>query len=144
MTAFLSRIRAIASKEVIQLRRDRLTLGMVVGIPALQLLLFGYAINTDIRHLKAAVADQAGTRMSRELVAAVEASQVADIVATGHTARDLEARLPGLDGVRGIADGVHARSTQPIDGRPGHGGRQPRDVLYKRLAIFRMRCWRYL
>ena len=90
---FLRRIFAIAAKEVIQLRRDRLTLGMVVGIPALQLVLFGYAINTDVRHLKAAVADQAGTRMSRELVAAVEASQVADIVATANTATELEALL---------------------------------------------------
>ncbi len=90
---FLERIFAIAAKEIVQLRRDRLTLGMVVGIPALQLVLFGYAINTDVRHLKAAVADQAGTGMSRELVAAVEASQVADIVATANTATDLEALL---------------------------------------------------
>ena len=90
---FLNRIFAIAAKEVVQLRRDRLTLGMVVGIPALQLVLFGYAINTDVRHLKAAVADQAGTRMSRELVAAVEASQVADIVAMVHTATELESLL---------------------------------------------------
>jgi ABC-2 type transport system permease protein len=90
---FLRRIFAIAAKEVIQLRRDRLTAGMVIGIPALQLLLFGYAINTDVRHLKAAVADQATTRMSRELVAAVEASQVADIVATANTATELEALL---------------------------------------------------
>ncbi len=90
---FLNRIFAIAAKEVVQLRRDRLTLGMVVGIPALQLILFGYAINTDIRHLKAAVADQAGTTMSRELVAAVEASQVADIVETARTATELETLL---------------------------------------------------
>jgi len=90
---FLRRIFAIAAKEVIQLRRDHLTAGMVIGIPALQLVLFGYAINTDVRHLKAAVADQATTRMSRELVAAVEASQVADIVATVHTATELETLL---------------------------------------------------
>ena len=69
---FLRRIFAIAAKEIVQLRRDRLTVGMVIGIPALQLVLFGYAINTDVRHLKAAVADQAGTSMSRALVAAVE------------------------------------------------------------------------
>ena len=90
---FLNRIFAIAAKEIVQLRRDRLTLGMIVGIPALQLILFGYAINTDVRHLRAAVADQAGTRMSRDLVAAVEASQVADVVATADTAAELEAQL---------------------------------------------------
>ena len=76
-----------------QLLRDRLTFGMIVGIPALQLMLFGYAINTDVRHLQAAVADQANTRMSRQLVAAVEASQVADVVATVHTAAELEVLL---------------------------------------------------
>jgi len=93
MSRFLKRVFAIAAKEVIQLRRDRLTMGMVVGIPALQLILFGYAINTDIRHLKAAVADQAGTSMSRELVAAVEASQVADVVEEARTASELETLL---------------------------------------------------
>jgi len=90
MRRFLARTRAIAAKEVVQLRRDRLTLVMVIGIPALQLLLFGYAINTDVRYLKTAVADQDGTRMLRELVAAVEASQVAEVVATVNTASQLE------------------------------------------------------
>ena len=93
MRQVLYRTFAIAAKEVVQLRRDRLTLGMIVGIPALQLILFGYAINTDVRHLEAAVADQAGTRMSRELVAAVEASQVADVVARAQTAEELEVLL---------------------------------------------------
>ena len=46
MKTFLSRTLAIAAKEIVQLRRDRLTFGMIIGIPALQLLLFGYAINT--------------------------------------------------------------------------------------------------
>lgn len=90
MKNFLSRTLAIAAKEVVQLRRDRLTFGMIIGIPALQLLLFGYAINTDVRHLSAGVADQAGTRRARELVAAVEASQVADVVARAATAEQLE------------------------------------------------------
>ncbi len=90
MKTFLSRTLAIAAKEVVQLRRDRLTFGMIIGIPALQLLLFGYAINTDVRHLSAGVADQAGTRRARELVAAVEASQVADVVARAATAEQLE------------------------------------------------------
>jgi ABC-2 type transport system permease protein len=95
MRDFLLRTRAIAAKEMVQLRRDRVTLGMIVGIPALQLLLFGYAINTDVRHLKAAVADQAGTRASRDLVASVEASQVADVVAAVATATELEELLRG-------------------------------------------------
>jgi ABC-2 type transport system permease protein len=65
----LSRLGAIIKKEVRQLRRDRLTFGMVFGLPIIQILLFGYAINTDVRHLRAAVADQADTNLSREFVA---------------------------------------------------------------------------
>ena len=47
----LQRIFAIVRKEVRQLRRDRLTFGMIVGIPVIQLLMFGYAINMDVRNL---------------------------------------------------------------------------------------------
>ena len=45
----ISRLIAVTKKEVRQLRRDRLTFGMIVGIPVIQMLLFGYAINTDVR-----------------------------------------------------------------------------------------------
>jgi ABC-2 type transport system permease protein len=50
-----ARFRAILVKEFIQMRRDRLTFGMMVGIPLLQLVLFGYAINSDPKHLPTAV-----------------------------------------------------------------------------------------
>jgi ABC-2 type transport system permease protein len=72
--ASIGRVLAIARKEVRQLLRDRLTFGMVFGIPVMQLLLFGYAINQDVRHLRAAVADQAGTQLARILAADAEAS----------------------------------------------------------------------
>ena len=55
----LSRLGAIVKKEVLQLSRDRLTFGMVFGLPIIQILLFGYAINTDVRNLRTAVANQA-------------------------------------------------------------------------------------
>ena len=74
------RLYAIMRKEVQQLTRDRLTLGMIVGIPIMQMILFGYAINTDIRHLQAAVADSAQTQLSRQLVADMQATQVIDVV----------------------------------------------------------------
>ena len=51
----LSRFGAMVAKEFIQMRRDRVTFGMMVGVPLLQLVLFGYAINSDPRHLPAAV-----------------------------------------------------------------------------------------
>ncbi|GIX21813.1 MAG: transport permease protein [Gammaproteobacteria bacterium] len=72
----LQRIGAIVYKELRQLRRDRLTFGMIAGIPLIQILLFGYAINTDVRGLAAGVVDLAGTQLSRRLVADAEASQV--------------------------------------------------------------------
>ena len=86
----LPRLFAIMRKEIRQLRRDRLTFGMIVGIPILQITLFGYAINTDVRHLRAAVADQSGTQLSRILAQDAAASQVIDIAAWVRTPEDLE------------------------------------------------------
>jgi ABC-2 type transport system permease protein len=57
-------------KEFIQMRRDRLTLGIMVGIPIIQLLLFGFAIQTEVRHIPTVVLDQSRTPTSREAVAA--------------------------------------------------------------------------
>ena len=65
---FIQRVFAIARKEVLQLARDRLTFAMIVGIPIIQILLFGYAINLDVRHLRAGVVDEAGTQASRWLI----------------------------------------------------------------------------
>ncbi|WP_271105254.1 ABC transporter permease [Pseudomonas tohonis] len=72
----LHRLGAIVLKELRQLRRDRLTFAMIVGIPIMQLVLFGYAINMDVRGLDAAVLDQADTARSREAVAEIGSSQV--------------------------------------------------------------------
>ena len=70
------RILAILSKELLQLRRDRTTLGMVIMIPLIQLMLFGYAINTNIRNIPVALVDQANTGLSRALAQTVEATEV--------------------------------------------------------------------
>ncbi len=59
-------------KEFIQMRRDRLTFGIMVGIPVLQLMLFGFAIQTDVRHIPTVVVDESRTPTSRELIAAFE------------------------------------------------------------------------
>ncbi len=52
-------------KELVQLRRDRFTLAMMLGIPAIQLVLFGYAIQTEVRHLATVVLDESRTPESR-------------------------------------------------------------------------------
>ena len=59
-------------KEFIQMRRDRLTLALMVGVPAIQLLLFGFAIQTEVRNLPTVVFDESRTSESRALVAALE------------------------------------------------------------------------
>jgi ABC-2 type transport system permease protein len=70
----------IASKELIQLRRDRLTLAMMAVQPVVMLLLFGYAINTDVRHIPTVVYDQDHTAESRDLARRMEATGFYDVV----------------------------------------------------------------
>lgn len=89
----LRRLFAIVVKELRQLRRDKLTFAMIVGIPTMQLLLFGYAINMDIRHLPAAVLDQARTAQSRELITAIAQTQVLDFEYRLRTPQDVDALL---------------------------------------------------
>lgn len=72
MDISLARIVAVFLKELIQMRRDRLTFGMIIGIPVLQLVLFGFAINSDPKHLPAALNVQDPSLYSRSLVAALE------------------------------------------------------------------------
>ncbi len=86
----LQRIFAIFLKELRQLRRDRITFGMIVGLPVVQLLMFGYAINNDPRHLQAAVADLSSTAASRQYVMDLSQSQVIDIVSQADSAEALE------------------------------------------------------
>ena len=89
----LRRTGAIAQKEFRQLARDRLTFAMVIGIPLILITLFGYAINMDVRGLRAGIADQAGTQTSRRLIADLTATQVITPVRQASTAEELEAQL---------------------------------------------------
>ncbi|WP_194088895.1 ABC transporter permease [Vibrio hibernica] len=72
---FLSRIQAIVFKELLQLKRDKMTFRMIIMIPIIQLLLFGYAINTNVRHIPVGVVDLSQTTLSRVLIQTVEATQ---------------------------------------------------------------------
>jgi ABC-2 type transport system permease protein len=89
----LDRISAVMVKEVRQLARDRLTFGMIVGIPLMQMLLFGYAINFDVRSLRAAVVDDAGTSLSRRFVADLQASGVVEFAAPSAGIGELRRRM---------------------------------------------------
>jgi ABC-2 type transport system permease protein len=79
-----SRILAILSKEFTQLTRDRLTYAMIIGIPIIQLLLFGFAINSDPKHLPTAVLVQDQGQFSRSIIGALQRSDYFDI---SHVAR---------------------------------------------------------
>lgn len=72
LTVSLSRLVAMLAKEFIQMRRDRITFAMMLGVPIMQLLLFGFAINSDPKRLPAAIVDMDGGHYARAIVTALE------------------------------------------------------------------------
>ncbi|MCW5719521.1 MAG: ABC transporter permease [Devosia sp.] len=75
-----SRFLAVLFKEFIQMRRDRVTFGMMIGLPIVQLLLFGFAINTDPRHLPTLVEVNDDGPLTRSLLAGMDMSGYFDFV----------------------------------------------------------------
>jgi ABC-2 type transport system permease protein len=86
----LTRLRALLTKEAIQMRRDRLTFGMMLGIPLVQLVLFGFAINTDPKALPAALVAPVQDRYTRAMVSALELTGYYRFVAPDATAPEAE------------------------------------------------------
>jgi ABC-2 type transport system permease protein len=84
---------AVIVKELRQLRRDRVTLAMIIVIPVVQLTIFGYAINLNVRGLRAAIADEAGTAGSRALVMDMLATGVIEPVLVADTPQELVGML---------------------------------------------------
>lgn len=89
----MSRIAVVAWKELRQLRRDRMTLAMMTMLPVMQLLLFGYAINTDVRHIPTVIYDQDRTAASRDLYRSLEATRFYDVVGHVQSYREIEDAL---------------------------------------------------
>ena len=85
-----SRWVGIIVKEFIQLKRDRLTFGMIIGIPVLQLILFGYAINADPKSLPTAVLSADSSSYSRTLLSAMQTSGYYRIEHYAHTEAEVE------------------------------------------------------
>ena len=75
-----SRWLGIVGKEFIQLKRDRLTFGMIVGIPVIQLVLFGFAINSDPKHLPTMLLDADRSEFSRSIAAGLANSAYFDFI----------------------------------------------------------------
>ncbi len=87
-----ARILALMFKEFIQMRRDKATLGMMVGIPLMQLILFGFAINLNPQHLPAAIVSQDESVFTRRILTSLEQSTYFHFVAppmSEEKARDL-------------------------------------------------------
>ncbi len=83
----------IARKELLQLRRDRLTVAMMLFLPVMQLLLFGYAINTDVRHIPTIVYDQDQSRASRDLAQSLRATGFYDLMGEARNYQEIEHAL---------------------------------------------------
>lgn len=86
----MSKAWAVARKELRQISRDPLSLIMLLGLPAFMLVLYGFALNFDVRHVGLAVQDHDRSAASRALVAAFVNSTYFDVVATPAAGADLE------------------------------------------------------
>ena len=87
------RVFAVMAKEFKQLTRDRLSYAMILMMPIMQLLLFGYAINAEPRHLPTAVLIQEDSRFARSIVASLNNSRYFEFTAEARTPAELDAML---------------------------------------------------
>lgn len=128
----MRRIRAVAFKELRQAARDPLTLAMLLGVPAFMLLLYGYALNFDVRHVRLAVEDRSRSVASRDLIASFVNStyfdRVADLSAGADVERLTENRVARAilvipeDYARDLAAGRTARVQFLLDGSDARTG----------------------
>jgi ABC-2 type transport system permease protein len=91
----ISRILAVLAKEFIQIRRDRLTFAMMLGVPVMQLVLFGFAISTDPKDLPTGVLDLSRDRFSRAIISNLENTgyyRITHLPSSGAEAEALMAR----------------------------------------------------
>src|SRR5437588_1308816 len=84
---------AVLVKEFIQLKRDRMSFGMIVMIPLVQLMLFGYAINTNPRHLPTAVLLQEQSDVGRSILKAIENTKYFDVTHVINTEAEFDRLL---------------------------------------------------
>jgi ABC-2 type transport system permease protein len=98
-------------KEFLQLKRDRITLRMLVIIPVMQTLVFGYAINFDVKHMKMVVFDEDRSFDSRELVAKMTASEYFDVIGSVASFGELRQELDSGRATCGlVVDGDYGES----------------------------------
>ncbi len=132
----LNRIIALLVKELKQLSRDRVTFGMIVVIPLVQLLLFGYAINTDVRHLPAGLVDHSGSSYGRSMAQIVEATQVVTFVARYDNVYEAEQAITRGDvrAVMVVPRDFSSRLTEFSVSQASGGRSQPEELLARPVA----------
>jgi len=101
------RFGAVVIKEFIQMRRDRLTFAMMVGVPMIQLILFGFAINSNPKHLPTAVYAADNSTFARTIIWGLRNSSYFDITREAHSAAEIEKWLAEND--------VQFAVTVPVD-----------------------------
>ncbi|HMW50140.1 MAG TPA: ABC transporter permease, partial [Cellvibrionaceae bacterium] len=124
----LRRIFAITGKEFKELRRDRLTFGMVVMVPLIQLILFGYAINTDVRGLSVGVVDFSQSHFSRAAIASISATGVARFTHSFNSIAEAEAAITAgsVHGVLVLPDDFSRRIEDSLNPSLTQGDRPKR------------------
>ncbi|HXH81610.1 MAG TPA: ABC transporter permease, partial [Candidatus Tectomicrobia bacterium] len=100
--AIASRLAGIVAKEFIQLWRDRLALTLALFVPVAMLFIFGWAINTDVKHVPTAVWDQSGSVEARTLLEALENSQYFDLRRRVGSLRELTRLIDGGEAKVGV------------------------------------------
>ena len=118
----MTRLLALTWKELLQLKRDPLSLKMIVMVPLVQLVIFGYAINYDVKHMRTVVMDESRSFESRELVAKMAASDYFNILG----------RVDSFDELQRSIDSAQATVGLIIDrnfGRDRHRGAPARALL---------------
>ena len=118
----MKRLLALTWKEFLQLKRDRITMRMILFVPIMQTLIFGYAINYDVKHLKTVVLDEAKSVESRDLISKMTATEYFRVV--GH--------VSSFEELRRELDSAHASVGLVIDadfGKDAHRGKPAQAFL---------------
>lgn len=118
----MKRLLALTWKEFLQLKRDPMTLRLIVFVPVMQTMIFGYAINYDVKHLRTVVYDESRSYESRELVAKMTGTGYFDIVE----------HVDSFEELREQIDGGHASVGVVFDrdyGKDRHRGRPAQAFL---------------
>jgi ABC-2 type transport system permease protein len=98
----MKRLLALTWKELLQISRDPMTMKMIVVVPIMQLLIFGYAINYDVKHMQTVVMDESRSYESRELVAKMQATGYFDIVGRVDSFEELQTSIDSAKALVGL------------------------------------------